>query len=76
MTKFQKSIVAAVSISLAMALFMPAEDIDNFIFSGFSLGWSAEISEDTENERVEVLDDDAEVEYSFKIADLFSALFD
>ncbi|MGN0601811.1 MAG: hypothetical protein ACI4I7_03780 [Oscillospiraceae bacterium] len=76
MTKFQKSLVAAFLVSLIMAFALPEISMDNFIFSGFSLGWSSELTDKDSDDRVEIIDDDTDIEYSFKIADFFSFLFD
>ena len=75
MTKFQKSIITAFIITVIMTFTMPMQRIENFIFSGFSLGWSSDVEEKNSDNRVEILDDDTEIEFSFKIADLFARLF-
>lgn len=75
MNKFQKSIISAFVLSLVMSIAIPADKSDKLIFSGFSLGWSSKVDGSKNEDRIKIVDDDTEVEYSFKLADWFAALF-
>ena len=76
MTKFKKAVILSFIITVTMTFAMPTADVKNMIFSSFSLGWSSEIEEENDDDRVEIFDDDTEIEFSFKILDLFAGLFE
>ena len=76
MTKFKKAVILSFIITVTMTFAMPTADVENMIFSSFSLGWSSEIEEENDDDRVEIFDDDTEIEFSFKILDLFAGLFE
>lgn len=75
MTKVQKSLSLALALSLVMAVFPYHPTAKNMLFSGFSLGWSSKLDNDKE-QRVELLEDDTEIVYSFKITEWLMKLFE
>ena len=75
MTKIQKSLTLALVASLAIAIFPYHPSAENMLFSGFSLGWSSRL-ENNRNNQIEILDEDTEITYSFRISEWLMELFD
>ena len=76
MKRIKRTIICSFILSLALSSAFPAEKIDKYIFSAFSLGGALEYEDDNNDDRITLLKDDTDIEYSFKIAEWFHKLFE
>ncbi|MDE6149478.1 MAG: hypothetical protein K2F81_05210 [Ruminococcus sp.] len=77
MSKFQKAISSALCVIFLFSVFFSHAEKNtekySMFFPGFSLGYS--VSENDKEERVSIVKNDDDVEYSFKLFEILSNLF-
>ncbi|MGN1134365.1 MAG: hypothetical protein ACI4RN_07920 [Oscillospiraceae bacterium] len=75
MDKLSKAIIAAFISLLILSPFQGNTRGKEMLFSGFSLGWSSDISS-SKDKSFKIIEDDSDITCSFKIAEIIHKLFD
>ena len=73
MNKFSKSVVIGFFLAIALSV-LPIDSYSDYLYSAFSFGASAE-TDDNNDEKFSIVDEDYNVEYEFKILEILKSLF-
>ena len=73
MNKFSKSVVIGFVVAIALSV-LPIDSSSDYLYSAFSFGASAE-TDDNNDEKFSIVDEDYNVEYEFKFLEILKSLF-
>lgn len=73
MNKFSKSVVIGFFLAIALSV-LPIDSYSDYLYSAFSFGASAE-TDDNNDEKFSIVDEDYNVEYEFKFLEILKSLF-
>lgn len=73
MNKFSKSVVIGFFLAIALSV-LSIDSYSDYLYSAFSFGASAE-TDDNNDEKFSIVDEDYNVEYEFKFLEILKSLF-